>query len=104
MSQNGSISPTQIPSEALQPKEVLSNELQLEEISSEESFTVGAKSNELSQLSIRVVVPPVQERWRYQIYHENRSVDEILEEIGDPEGSQFRARLSDGIDVTVSYY
>lgn len=102
MSQKGSSSPTQIPSETLNPKELHSNELILEEISSEGSHLGEAHPGELLQSSITVVVPPAQERWRYRIYSDNRSVEEILEECDDSEGLLFRARLSDGSDAKVS--
>ena len=104
MSQRGSNSPTQIPSERLHLKELHPSGLQLEEISSTDSHPGKAHPKQSLQSNITVVVPPAQERWRYRIYRDNRSVHEILEESDDSEGLQFRARLSDGSDVNVSWH
>ena len=102
LSQNGSKSPTQVPPERLQLKKQHSNGSQLEEISSDDSHLGETYPRKLAQSSVTVAVPPVQDRWRYHIYHDHRSVDAVLEEFDNFEGSQFRARLSDGSNVKVS--
>lgn len=102
LSQTGSKSPTQVLSERLHPKKQHSIESQLEEISSADSQLGETHPRKLSQSSVTVAVPPVQDRWRYHIYHDNRSVDAVLEEFDNFEGLKFRARLSDGSDVKVS--
>lgn len=102
MSQKGSQSPTQNSSDTLHPKKLHPNWLQLEEISSVDSHPGETHSQELSQSGVTVIIPPARDRWRYHVYRDSRSVDEVLEEFDDSEGSQFRARLSDGNDVKVS--
>lgn len=57
-----------------------------------------------SQTTIAIIVPPVQRRWEYQVYHEGNYVDEVVDEYDDSEGLQFLARLSDGSEVKVSFY
>lgn len=52
--------------------------------------------------TIRIVVPPVQRRWEYRVYHEEVSVAEVLEELNDSEELLFLVKLSDGNEVTVS--
>lgn len=74
----------------------------MEEISSVDSHLGEAQKS--SQLGVNVVIPPVRDRWRYHIYRDNRSVDEVLEEFDESEELQFTARLSDGSDVKVSWY
>ena len=104
LSQKGSRSPTRNPPDTLHAKKLHPNWSQLEEISSVDSHPREAHSKKLSQSGVTVIIPPARDRWRYHVYRDNRSVDEVLEEFDDSEGLQFRARLSDGNDVKVSWY
>ncbi|KAL9585582.1 MAG: hypothetical protein Q9212_001442 [Teloschistes hypoglaucus] len=53
--------------------------------------------------NIAVVVPPVKNKWEYQVYPNNSEVQEVLEEYEDVGDSQYLVRFSNGSQSEVSY-
>jgi hypothetical protein len=91
-----------LPLEELNLEEQHSEKAHPEELKSEGLHPGRTRPGEMLQDTIRIVVPPVQRRWEYQVYHEEVSVDEVLEEFNDSEELHFLVKLSDGNEVTVS--
>ncbi|KAI4102730.1 MAG: hypothetical protein L6R37_004202 [Teloschistes peruensis] len=53
--------------------------------------------------SCSLLVPPVKEKWEYQVYPNNSEVQEVLEEYEDVDDSQYLVRFSNGSQTEVSY-
>lgn len=76
---------------------------QVEASTSGGSYVEDSLFEESEKPNVKVVVPEPSRRWEYQVYHEDVSVEEILEEEEDSEVVKFRAILSDGSEVKVSH-
>ena len=49
-----------------------------------------------------IVVPPVQRPWEYQVYEDDNTISEILEEIVGQHNVKYFVRFRDGHERTVS--
>lgn len=69
---------------------------------SDQVFDVSLHPEVISQEAVKIVVPPVQKRWEYPVYHETPFISKVLKEYDNSDGVQFLVRLSDGSDSKVS--